>query len=378
MRRVALVHDWLTGMRGGERCLEILCELYPEATLYTLLHNRGSVSDVISRMNIKTSFVQKLPLASGHYQKYLPFFPAAIEQFDLREYDLVISSSHCVAKGVITSPETCHICYCHTPMRYAWEMYYTYFSKNSVSRLVRWSAPFFMNYLRTWDERSSDRVDHFVANSRNVKSRIHKHYRRQAEVIYPPADTDYFGLADREGEYYLVASALVPYKRIDLAVAAFNRLNRPLLIIGEGPDKKRLMRMASANVKFIDWQPRARLREYYQGCNALIFPGEEDFGIVPVEAQACGKPVIAFGRGGATESVKGVYPGSDPSPSATGVFFYPQTVEALMEAVNHSDSVRFQPEVIRRHVLRFDQKVFRQRISDFVETKFEEHQKDVR
>jgi glycosyltransferase involved in cell wall biosynthesis len=376
MKRVALIHDWLTGMRGGERCLEILCELFPQATLHTLLHNQGSVSETISRMKIRTSFVQRLPFASSQYQKYLPLFPTAIEQFDLREYDLVISSSHCVAKGVITTPETCHICYCHTPMRYAWEMYYTYFSKNSISPLLRWSIPFFMNYLRTWDERSSDRVDHFVANSRNVGRRIHKHYRRQAEVIYPPVDTDYFGLTNQQGEYYLVASALVPYKRIDLAVAAFNRLNRPLLIIGEGPEKGKLMRMARANVKFIDWQPRHRLREYYQGCRALIFPGEEDFGIVPVEAQACGKPVIAFGRGGATESVKGVYPNQGASPSATGVFFYPQTVEALMEAVNYSDSVHFEPEVIRRQVLRFDQKVFRQRIKDFTEGKFQEHLKN--
>jgi glycosyltransferase involved in cell wall biosynthesis len=217
-----------------------------------------------------------------------------------------------------------------------------------------------------------------VANSRNVRSRIRKHYRRQAEVIYPPVYTDYFGLTDQPGEYYLVASALVPYKRIDLAVAAFNRLNRPLLIIGEGSDKKKLMRMAASNVKFIDWQPRHRLREYYQGCKALVFPGEEDFGIVPVEAQACGKPVIAFGRGGATESVRGVFPGGDVSHSTTGVFFHPQTVEALMEAVNYSDSVHFEPEVIRQHVLRFDRKVFRQRIGDFVETKLEEHQKSVR
>jgi glycosyltransferase involved in cell wall biosynthesis len=376
MKRVALIHDWLTGMRGGERCLEILCELFPQATLYTLLHNQGSVSETISRMKIRTSFVQRLPFASSQYQKYLPLFPTAIEQFDLREYDLVISSSHCVAKGVITTPETCHICYCHTPMRYAWEMYYTYFSKNSVTPLLRWSIPFFMNYLRTWDERSSDRVDHFVANSHNVRRRIHKHYRRQAEVIYPPVDTDYFESTRQQGEYYLVASALVPYKRIDLAVAAFNRLNRPLLIIGEGPEKGKLMRMARANVKFIDWQPRQRLREFYQGCRALIFPGEEDFGIVPVEAQACGKPVIAFGRGGVVESVKGVYPNQGASPSATGVFFYPQTVEALMEAVNYSDSVDLEPEVIRRHALRFDQKVFRQRIKDFTEGKFQEHLKN--
>jgi glycosyltransferase involved in cell wall biosynthesis len=376
MRKVALVHDWLTGMRGGEKCLEILCELFPQATVYTLLYKKGSVSDIISRMKIKTSFIQKLPLSSTHYQKYLPLFPTAIEQFDLREYDLVISSSHCVAKGVITRPETCHLCYCYTPMRYAWEMYHAYFSGNNISPLVRWSVPFFMNYLRTWDEQSADRVDYFAAISENVRRRIRKHYRRDAEVIYPPVDTDYFELSAGQGEYYLVTSALVPYKRVDLAVAAFNKLGRPLLVIGEGPEKKKLVKMARGNIRFMGWQPRQRLKEYYRNCRALIFPGEEDFGIVPVEAQACGKPVIAFGRGGVTESVNGVYPGRDAVPSTTGVFSYPQTVEALIEAVNYSDSVHFEPEVIRQHALRFDQKVFRQRIKDFTEKKFEGYRKN--
>jgi glycosyltransferase involved in cell wall biosynthesis len=376
MTKVALVHDWLTGMRGGEKCLEILCELFPQATVYTLLHKKGSVSDIISRMKIEASFIQKLPFSSTHYQKYLPLFPTAIEQFDLRGYDLVISSSHCVAKGVITRPETCHICYCYTPMRYAWEMYHAYFSGNNISPLVRWSVPFFMNYLRTWDEQSADRVDYFVAISENVRRRIRKHYRRDAEVIYPPVDTDYFELSAGQGEYYLVTSALVPYKRVDLAVAAFNKLGRPLLVIGEGPEKKKLMKMARGNVRFMGWQTRQRLKEYYQNCRALIFPGEEDFGIVPVEAQACGKPVIAFGRGGVTESVNGVYPGKDAVPSTTGVFSYLQTIEALIEAVNYSDSVHFEPEVIRQHALRFDQKVFRQRIKDFTEKKFEGYRKN--
>jgi glycosyltransferase involved in cell wall biosynthesis len=376
MTKVALVHDWLTGMRGGEKCLEILCELFPQATVYTLLHKKGSVSDIIARMKIETSFIQKLPFSSTHYQKYLPLFPTAIEQFDLREYDLVISSSHCVAKGVITRPETCHLCYCYTPMRYAWEMYHAYFSGNNISPLVRWSVPFFMNYLRTWDEQSADRVDYFVAISENVRRRIRKHYRRDAEVIYPPVDTDYFELSARQGEYYLVTSALVPYKRVDLAVAAFNQLGRPLLVIGEGSERKKLVKMARGNIRFMNCQPLQRLKEYYRNCRALIFPGEEDFGIVPVEAQACGKPVIAFGRGGVAESVKGVYSGKDAVPSTTGVFFYPQTAEALIEAVNYSDSVRFQPEVIRQHALRFDQKVFRQRIKDFTEKKFEEHRRN--
>jgi len=376
--KVALVHDWLTGMRGGEKCLEILCELFPDATLHTLLHKQGSVSDTISRMKIETSFVQNLPFVAGHYRKYLPLFPTAIEQFDLTGYDLVISSSHCVAKGVITSPETCHICYCHTPMRYAWEMYYTYFSKNSLNPLVRWSVPFFMNYLRTWDEKSSDRVDHFVANSQNVRRRIRKHYRRDAEVIYPPADTGYFGLGRDQGDYFLVVSALVPYKRIDLAVMAFNQLGLPLIIVGEGAERKKLMKMAKANIKFIDWQSGPELIGYYQRCRALIFPGEEDFGIVPAEAQACGRPVIAFGKGGATESVKGAFPDQDITSSHTGAFFRPQTARALIQAVGRFESARFDPERIREHALRFDKEVFRERLREFIETKVAEHQESVR
>ncbi len=376
--KVALVHDWLTGMRGGERCLEVLCELFPQATVYTLLHKPGSVSDTISRMEIKTSFLQGLPFALDHYQKYLPLFPTAIEQFDLTDYELVISSSHCVAKGVITSAESCHICYCHTPMRYAWEMYYTYFSKNSLNPLIRWSIPFFMNYLRTWDEKSADRVDFFVANSENVRRRIKKHYRRDSEVIHPPVDTDYFDPSKKEGEYYLVASALVPYKRVDLAILAFNELNLPLVVIGDGSEKKRLMKIAKKNIRFLKWQARSELKRYYQNCKALIFPGEEDFGIVPVEAQACGKPVLAFGKGGVTESVKGAYPDQEVLPVHTGVFFYPQTKEALIEAVRRFDATKFSPERIREQALRFDRRVFKKRIKEFIYQKFEEHRKSLR
>jgi glycosyltransferase involved in cell wall biosynthesis len=279
---------------------------------------------------------------------------------------------------VITSPETCHVCYCHTPMRYAWEMYYTYFSKNSLNPLVRWTVPFFMNYLRTWDEKSSDRVDHFVANSQNVRRRIQKHYRRDAEVIYPPVDTGYFGLSKDQGDYFLVVSALVPYKRIDLAVLAFNQLNLPLLIVGEGAERKKLMRMAKGNIKFIDWQSGPELIGYYQRCRALIFPGEEDFGIVPVEAQACGKPVIAYGKGGATESVEGAYPDEDIASSHTGIFFHPQTAEALIQAVRRFESAKFDPERIREHALRFDKEVFRERIKEFIETRVAEHKEGLR
>ncbi len=234
-----------------------------------------------------------------------------------------------------------------------------------------------MNYLRTWDERSAGRVDYFVANSQNVRRRIKKHYRRQAEVIYPPVDTEHFELSAQEGDYYLVVSALVPYKRIDLAVAAFNELGLPLLIVGEGSEKKKLVKIARENVKFADWQAASELKRYYAECKALIFPGEEDFGIVPVEAQACGKPVIAFGRGGAVESIRGAHPDQAMGDSPTGIFFQSQTKEALIEAVRYFGSLRFEPEQIRENALRFDRRVFRERIQRFVETKFREHQESM-
>ncbi len=364
-------------MRGGEKCLEVLCELFPDATLYTLLHKKGSVSETISRMKIKTSFIQKLPLALNHYQKYLPLFPTAIEQFNLTEYDLVISSSHCVAKGVITRPETCHICYCYTPMRYAWEMYDVYFNPNTVGPLVRWTIPLFMNYLRRWDEKSADRVDYFAAISETVKARIQKHYHRDAGVIYPPADVDFYSLSKNTGDYFLVTSALVPYKRVDLAILAFNESNLPLLVIGEGVEKNKLRKLARGNINFLDWQNPSDLKKYYSECKALIFPGEEDFGIVPVEAQACGKPVIAYGRGGVTESVKGAYPDQEITSNHTGIFFYPQTKEALMDAVQRFESVQFDPERVRENVLRFDRKIFKEKIEEFIEVKFAEYQSKI-
>jgi glycosyltransferase involved in cell wall biosynthesis len=375
--KVALVHDWLTGMRGGEKCLEVLCELFPDATLYTLLYKKGSVSEIISRMKIKTSFVQKLPMALNHYQKYLPLFPTAIEQFDLSGYDLVISSSHCVAKGVITRPETCHICYCYTPMRYAWEMYDVYFNRNTVGPLVRWSLPFFMNYLRRWDLKSADRVDHFVAISETVRGRIQKHYHRDAGVIYPPADVNFYTLSKNTGDYFLITSALVPYKRVDLAILAFNELNFPLLVIGEGVEKNKLRKLAGGNIKFLDWQNPPNLKKYYSECRALIFPGEEDFGIVPVEAQACGKPVVAFGRGGVTESIKGAYPDQEIASHHTGIFFYPQTKESLMDAVHRFESVQFYPERIRENALRFDRRIFKEKIRELIEGKFTEYQNNL-
>ena len=357
--RVAIVHDWLTGMRGGEKVLEIFCELYPKADIFTLIHLRGSVSKIIEERNIQTSFLQRIPLAKKHYRSFLPLFPLAIEGFDMRGYDMVLSSSHCVAKGVLTSPSALHICYCHTPMRYVWEHYYTYFGSDKKGLVSRFLMPAIAHYLRMWDVASSSRVDHFVANSYNVANRIKKYYKRSAKVIHPPVDCSLYTPLEghREGDYYLMVSAFAPYKRIDIAVDAFERLGLPLIIIGGGQEEEQIRKMTKKHVQCIGWQSSESLREYYQGCNALIFPGEEDFGIVPLEAQACGKPVIAFAKGGVLETVRGVHPRYDATMESThrqfetptAVFFTKQTTESLMDAVRFFENHKnlFDPRVIR-------------------------------
>lgn len=331
--KVALVHDWLTGMRGGEKVLEAICELFPQADLYTLLHIKGSVSSIIEKRKIFTSFLQYLPDIERKYRYYLPLMPQAIERVDLSEYDIVISSSHCVAKGVKVKDKTLHICYCHTPMRYIWDMYPIYFKKANI--YVRIIMKILRKYLQKWDLKSSTRVNYFIANSENVRKRIQKHYNRESKVIYPPVDTDFFVPSNsrfKSKSYYLIVSAFAPYKKIDLAIEAFNYLRYPLKIIGVGQEEKRLRKIAKKNIEFLGWVSKEELREHYQNCKALIFPGEEDFGIVAVEAQACGTPVIAYGKGGITETV---IPIQDHSDSPTGVFFYEQTPLALIEAVKN-------------------------------------------
>jgi glycosyltransferase involved in cell wall biosynthesis len=366
--KVALVHDWLTGMRGGERVLEVLCQLYPEADLYTLLHVKNRLSDVIEGMRIKTSFVQRLPMVSKYYRYYLPLFPTAVEQFDLRGYDLILSSSHCAAKGILPMPGSLHISYCHTPMRYVWDVHYDYF-KDSGKGLKNFLAAAMSNYLRIWDVTSSQRVDEFIANSRFVQQRIKKYYRRESVVIHPPVKGDYFqpSKSAKEGDYFLMVTAFVPYKRVDLAVEAFSRTGKSLLIVGDGHGMGNLKKGAGKNIEFLGWQGDEKIREYYQGCRALIFPGKEDFGITPVEAQACGKPVIAYGEGGALETIR-PFPGERP----TGVFFEQPTAESLIGAVHlfERNRDRFDPQAIRNHALLFDHKTFREKIRSFVEEKY--------
>ncbi len=364
--KVALVHDWLTGQRGGEKVLEILAEIFPRAPIYTLFHIKGSQSEIIENRVIRTSFLQSLPFLRQKYRFYLPFFPLAAELFDLGNYELVISSSHCVAKGVIPPPDALHISYIHSPVRYAWNQYFAYFSPDQLSFFPRLLIPPVIHRLRVWDVSSSARVDHFVANSENVARRILKYYRREAEVIPPPADTEFFSLPDLETprSEYLIVSALVPYKRIDLAVAAFNRSGERLTIVGSGPDLAKLKRMASPNITFRGQLEADDLRAHYRMAKALLLPGEEDFGITALEAQACGTPVIAYGRGGALESVV---------PGETGLFFSDLTAAGLQATLDKFQGLKFNESAIRKNAEKFSRRAFRERMAAYCERKWTAH-----
>ena len=361
--RVALVHDWLTGMRGGERCLEVFCELFPDADLYTLLHVRGSVSPVIEGRRIITSFVQRLPDAERRYRSYHPLFPAAIRRFDLSGYDLILSSSHAVAKGVRVPPGALHVCYCFTPMRYVWDLYDDYFGARA-GPLTRLLMPGVAAALRRWDRRTAAGVHHFVGISRFIADRIRRCYGRAADVIYPPVDVARFRIEERPEDFYLVVSALAPYKRVDLVVEAASRLGRRLVVVGTGPEEARLRARAGPTVQFLGWKDDAQVAELYARCRALLFPTVEDFGITPLEAMAAGRPVIALGQGGALETV--VPPGGPEPP--TGLFFARQTADDLAEAVRRFESgtTVFEPKTLRRHAEQFDRPIFKERMAGYL------------
>jgi len=340
--RVALCHDWLSGMRGGERVLEILCQAYPEAPLYTLLANPAAVSEPIRQRPIHTSWLQHLPGITRNYRMLLPLFPAALRSLHPTAPDLLISTSHCVAKSIRTPPNCHHLCYCFTPMRYAWTFQEEYLGSKWRQTL----ADPLLAALRRWDARTAARVDTFVAISRHVQARIEKFYQREASVIYPPVDTTRCTPGKDPGtrDFDLIVSALVPYKRIDLAITAYNGTGFPLRIVGTGGSRKALEAMAGPNISFEGWQPDAVVLEHYRNCRLLVFPGEEDFGIVPLEAQACGKPVVAFNRGGACETIRS---------NETGSFFDRQTPEALAAAVHIAGKRLWDPVTIRRHAENF-------------------------
>ena len=364
--KVALVHDWLTGMRGGEKCLEVFCELFPDADLHTLVYDPASVSPAIRRMRVKTSWLNRLPGAQKHFRYFLPLFPRAVESFELGDYDLIVSSSHCVAKGIYPHRAP-HIAYVYTPMRYIWDMGDAYLA-GGASFLARAGLALSRAYLRRWDLRSTARVDQVIAISNNVAAKIEQIYGRTAQVIYPPVSVDKFHLADTLQPYYLMVSALVPYKRIDLAIDAFNALKLPLKIAGDGPLRKYLQRRAQSNIEFLGWVDDRKLAQLYCQCQALIFPGDEDFGIVPLEAQASGRPVIGYGRGGLLETVVGLDSSSSGS-TPTGVFFPEQSTASLIAAIEFYQKHQraFRPRQIREHAHRFSRERFKREIAEFLD-----------
>jgi glycosyltransferase involved in cell wall biosynthesis len=363
--RAVLVHDWLTGMRGGEKVLEAFCNLFPAAPIFTLLHLPGKVSPFIESHPIHTSFLQRMPLAAKRYRHYLPLFPRAVRSLELPGADLVLSSSHCVAKGVKVPPGAVHVSYVHTPMRYVWDMYDAYFGPGRGG-LARWVMPFFRGGLQRWDVRTAASVDHFIANSAHVAERIKRHYGREAEVIHPPVEAKRFAPVEEPEDYYLVLSALAPYKRVDLAVEACSKLGYRLKVVGVGTEEARLKEMAGPTVEFLGWQPDEALPELYAKARAFIFPGEEDFGITPLESMASGRPVVAYGKGGALETV--VTAGESSGRPATGCFFYEQKADALITALRDMESEldSFDPLGLARHAAGFDTAVFIQRIEAYL------------
>lgn len=345
--KVALVHYWLVGMRGGEKVLETFCDLFPDADIFTLVADPDKLSPKIRRHRLTTSFLQKIG-GRRHYQKMLPLMPYALEALDLTAYDLVISSEAGPAKGVITRPDAVHVCYCHSPMRYIWDLYPQY--RAEAGFLTRAILALTAPKLRQWDVTTSHRVDHFIANSGYVAKRIEKFYRRDATVIHPPVEVSRFRISEGPKDYYLCAGQITPYKKIELAVAACTQLSLPLVVIGDGASAK-LKQSAGPTVRFLGAVTDSEMEEHFSACKALLYPGVEDFGIVPLEVMASGRPVIAFGRGGALETVV---------EGKTGLFFHEQSVEALVAALTRFEAAAdgFVPADIRAHALKFDTRRF--------------------
>ena len=359
--KTAIVHYWWLSNRGGEAVCTALAEIYPDADIFLHVCNEDVVRKALPstfKGEIKTTFISRLPGAKKHYQKYLPLMPLALEQLDLTAYDLIISSESGPAKGVITRPDAVHVCYCHSPMRYVWDMYHEY--RSTAGRVVKALFPFIAHYLRIWDRLSADRVDHFISNSSFIASRIKKFYRREAEVIYPPVNTGEFSHEQERGDFYLCLGQLVPYKKADMAVDAFNQLGLPLIVVGEGELYEALKARAGANVTLMGRQPFPVIKDLLERCRGLIFPGVEDFGIVPVEAMAAGAPVIAYAKGGALETV---------IHGSTGIHFHEQSVDALIAAVQQLESGEFvfSPAHLHEHAAGFDKSVFKQNIKAFVD-----------
>src|SRR5216684_2875473 len=372
--RVAIVHYWLLGYAGGERVVSALLEIFPQADLFALMADEETTARFAGH-RVTTSFLQRVPGSHRFHRHMLPLCPIALEQFDLRGYDLVISSESGPAKGVITSPGTVHISYCHSPMRYIWDMYHEYTNGEDMKGLTRFIFKAVAHYMRMWDLASAFRVDHFIANSKNTAARIQKHYRRDALVIHPPVDVTPGYVADSVGDYYLSASRLVDYKRMDLAVEACSRLKRPLHVVGIGSQYRRLKELAGPTVEFLGELTEAQKNEQYAHCRALLFPGEEDFGMVPVEAHSFGRPVIAYGRGGALETVQGPFAGEEGMDSSSnGILFGQQTTDLLTNAILafEASEQAFSPTAIAHSAARFSTDRFKQEMADFVTAHIEE------
>lgn len=362
IENVAVVHEWLVSHAGSEKVVEQLLQCYPAADLFCLVDFlEGAERNFLAGCSVQPSIIQKLPLARRHFRQYLPLMPLAVERFDLSPYDLVISSHHAVAKGVLTRADQLHVSYVHTPLRYGWDLQHQYLQQSGLDRgLKSWLTHSILHYLRLWDVASAHRVDCFAANSRYIARRIWKTYRRPARVIYPPVDIHRFYAQPQRDEFYLTVSRCVPYKRLDLTVAAFNQLGLPLVIIGDGPGLAALRSQAATNIEFLGYQSDATVEAYMSRCRAFVFPAEEDFGIAIVEAQAAGAPAIAFGRGGAAETVV---------PGKTGLLFDRQTSACLVEAVQtfEANQFSFDPEQIRRHAEKFSVERFQREFSRFIE-----------
>lgn len=366
--KTAIVHEWFITYRGSEKVVEQIIGLYPQADIYTLMDFLPAKDRAfLQGKNIHTSFIQNYPFAQKYYRQYLPFMPLAIEQFDLSDYDLVISSNHCVAKGVLTGPNQLHISYIHTPMRYAWEMQHEYLRQFRLDRgILTWPSRWLLHKLRLWDSRTANGVDYYIANSKFVANRIRKIYKREAEVIYPPINISKFKYQEKKEDYYLTASRLVQYKKTDLIIEAFNQMpEKKLIVIGDGPDLKKIKKMAKHNIQILGYQPDDILLSHMQSAKAFVFAASDDFGIISIEAQACGTPVIAYGYGGSLETVRG-----QENPEPTGLFYSEQSANGIIKGVREFESLKtpINPINCRMNAERFSVERFQNEFRNFINT----------
>ena len=359
--KIAIVHYWLISWRGGEKVLEQLLELYPDADLYTHVFDPDLTNKKLPNKKIHTSFINRLPNSQNWYQKYMPLMPFALDQLDLTDYDLVISSESGPAKNIVTSPDSLHICYCHSPMRYVWDMYHLY--KNKAGFITRLIMPALIHYLKIVDRLSADRVDYFISNSKFISKRIEKCYRRDSTVIYPPIAIEDFNFSEEKDDYYLYLGQLTTYKNVDLLIETFNQNNKKLIIIGEGELEASIRKTAQANIRILGKQPFSTVKEHLQNAQALIFPGIEDFGIVPIEALASGTPVIAYAKGGALETI---------TNKITGIYFYDQNIASLNKAINIFEQSTFDHSVLRKSAERFSEERFKNEIQSFIQDKLDQ------